>query len=971
MVGAEDGLSPVFHPGHGTFCDASTIGGRRDARAGSIGESLMEFRLLGTVTIRHHGRIVPIGASMPRSVLAALLLNANRIVSVDWLTEVLWGDRPPPTAIPSLHNHVRRLRILLGEHDRARLRAVSPGYLIQVEDEELDLRVFTKLARAGQEAYQAGDWETAAEKLAAALRVWNGDPLADVASQTLRESEVPRLTEVRLHTLETRIDADVRRGQAAEVISELTGLITAHPLRERLYALLMGAYYRTGRQAEALATYQRARDRLVEDLGIEPGPALARLQQRILAGDLDGPAAPPSASPPDRPVRPTQLPSDLADFTGRHDQLKAVEEVLAAAERRTSAVVVSSVTGSGGVGKTSLAVHAGHRCRELFPDGQLWFGMRGTDAGPADPAEVLARFLRDLGVDPGDIPVELDERAARFRSVVAGRRLLIVLDDVRDAAQVRPLLPGTSGCAVLVTSRRPLTDLPGARQVVLDSLPAEQAARLLAGIVGPDRVAAEPAAAMAVVELCAGLPLALRIAGARLAARPHWRLSDLVDRLSDAGSRLDELVVGDLSVRASFSVSYAALPTVVGPGAIDPARAFRLLGLWSGPDISAPAAAALFGVSDRAAEQVLETLLDSHLLQPGWSARRYRLHDLLRVYAGELAREVEPRAHRKAAVRRLISWYLQTAYAAARVLEPQIQQVPPATGDLLIRPLTFPTYEQALQWCETERTDLVAAIRQAAQCGQHALAWQLPITLRRFFRLGKHWTDWIDTFTTALASARVLGERQGEGLILYSLAEPYLDLGRMDEAIGCLREALSIHREMGDRRAEARTLGNLGVTAGMLGRFEESAELLYQALSVHRDIGNRYNEAICLENIAEALRGLRRFEEAIGLLRQALAIHDEIGDRYNNGSALTALGDVYRDIGSASMAVDCYERALPIRRSLGDRGGEAGVRIGLGQALHDLGRVGEARAAWEAAHSILTDLGDPRAADVEARLLRR
>jgi DNA-binding SARP family transcriptional activator/tetratricopeptide (TPR) repeat protein len=936
----------------------------------------LDFGLLGTVSVRHDGATVPIRSPMSRNVFAALLLNANRVVSAERLVEVLWGDEPPASAIASLHNHLQRLRALLGADGRARIRTVPPGYLIQVNDGELDLDLFTGLARCGREAHQVGDWDAAARDLGAALGLWRGDPLADVTSVALREAEVPRLRELRLETVEAQIAVDLQLGRAAEVVAVLGGLTTEYPLRERLRAQLMLAYYRTGRQVEALAVYQAARDVLVGELGVEPGHELKQLQRRILAADpgLELPSG-VSGEPPvmagrlparSPVVRPMQLPSDLCDFTGRQDQVKVLVELLAAPERRSGAVVVSSVTGTAGIGKTSLVIRAAHEVRDLYPDGQLWFSMRSVGARPAEPAEVLARFLRDLGEDPAGIPAEEGERAARFRSVAADRQLLIVLDDVRDAAQVRSLLPGTSGCAVLVTSRSPLADLPGARPVLLDALPKDQALELLTKIIGVARIIAEPDAADAVVELCAGLPLALRIAGARLAARPHWRVRDLADRVSDAAARLNELVVGDLSVRASFAVSYGNLPIATG-GDVDPARAFRLLGLWSGMDISLPAAAALFGVTDQVAERVLETLLDSHLLSASSPARRYRLHDLLRVYAAERAHDEETPVGRYDAVRRLTTWYLHTADAAAHVLEPRIQRVPLTSGDSPVRPLDFGTYDEALRWCEAERASLVTAVHLAADYGLHAHAWQLPATLRRFFRLGKYWTEWIATFQIALASARTLGDRRGEGWILGSLFEPYTDLRRLDEAIGYLNDALAIQREVGDRHAEARTLTNLGVNFGMLGRFEESADFLRQALAIHREEGARYNEAIALENLGDTRRGLGKYDDAIDYLRQALAIHREEGARYNEASTLATLGDVFQDLQLHEKAIEYYEQALTIRCSLGDRGGEANTLIGLSQALLKLNRTDEARESVSQAHSILTDIGDPRAVDLHAQ----
>jgi DNA-binding SARP family transcriptional activator/Tfp pilus assembly protein PilF len=940
----------------------------------------MRFGLLGTVAVVRDDAALPVRAAMPRTVLAALLLDANRVVPAGRLAEALWGDHPPASWAASLHNHVSRLRVSLGNAGSGRIEAVAPGYRIEVLEGELDLEVFAALSERGQDARQAGDWVAAARDLRAALALWRGEPIADVESAALQAVEATRLAELRLKVLEERIDADLRLGREENIVAELGPLIAAYPLRERFHGFLMRACYRTGRQGEALAAYRHARDLLREELGVEPGNELQQLHQRILAADpgLDATSSGPgTAGPPAAPAQivesagsfpvPSQLPADIVDFTGRDEQVRVLDELLTGQDaERPSALVVSAVTGTGGIGKTTLAVHVAHRIRGRFPDGQLYVNLRGTSE-PVKPADVLARFLRDLDVDPARVPVEEEERAGLLRTLLSGRSMLIVLDNARDTAQVRPLLPGSAQCAVLVTSRNRLPDLPSAH-LDLDIFDDGASLALFTAILGADRAAAEPAAVARLVRLTAGLPLAIRIAAARLATRPAWSVAALADRLADQRRRLSELQIGDLAVRASFQLSYDGLREA--SPAMDPARAFRLLGLVAGADLCLPGAAALLGADQDHTQEVLETLVDAHLLQSA-SAGRYRLHDLLHVYAVERARAEETRAgqyEQYEAVRRLIIWYLHTADAAAQVLEPRIQRAPMPAGESYVQPLEFRTYHEAMAWCETERGNLVAAVSQAARCGMHAYAWRLPVALRRFFRLGKYWAEWIATYEIALVSATIEGDRRGLGWILYGLGEPYTDLGQHNKAIGYLEEALDIQREIGDRQDEARTLTNLGVNFGMLGKFEESLAYLLQALAILRDAGNRYAEAITLQNIGDTMVRLRRYEEAISYLQQALTFHQEKGDKYNQASTLNSIAEFHRDLGHYDDAARSYRQALRYCRLSRDRGGEATALQGLGNVLLRLGHPDTARRSWLQAREIFGAIGDPRAHDIDARL---
>src|SRR5580700_879819 len=555
---------------------------------------MMRFRLLGPLEIRAGEDWLGIGAPKWRSVLAALLINAGQIVPVDTLINEVWGETPPAKAGNLISIYVLRLRRLLGDTDSTLLVTRAPGYLLRLAPGDTDAQVFESLVREGRRAYAAGDPERAAAQLAEALALWHGSPLADVPATTLVETEAERLTELRLDAAELRVMAELACGSHAQVIPELRRLLADHALRENLWLLLMRALDGAGRHAEALEAYGQARSVLAEELGVDPGAELRKCYAELLAkddeltkdaGDAPGsisagtvtagsrPPAPVVEARVSRPVpAPAQLPADVADFTGREDQVKHLCDLLVGGgvDADPGAVRIALVAGSGGLGKPSLAVHAAHRVSGSFPDGQLYVDLLGATPQPLPPADVLARFLRDLGVDGRDIPAADDERAARYRTVLAGRRMLIVLDNARDAAQVRPLLPGTASCAVLVTTRSRMPDLASTRLVDLNVLDDEDALTLFTRVVGDERVTAEPEATAELLLACAGLPLAIRICAARLATRPGWTIRAMAGRLRDTRRRLDEMRVGDLAVRASFQVSFTTLPASAQPDGVDP-----------------------------------------------------------------------------------------------------------------------------------------------------------------------------------------------------------------------------------------------------------------------------------------------------------------------------------------------------------------------------------------------------------------
>jgi len=941
---------------------------------------ITRFRILGPLEFRSGEIWSGIGAPKWRALLAALLLNHGQVVSTDRLTDELWGDEPPANPANLIATYVHRLRGLIGDPDGRVLVTRAPGYQVVVGPDELDATRFARLVAAGRAALASGEAARAVELLTEALDLHRGPPLADVPSSELVATEADRLEESRLVALGLRIEAEIECGEAGGVVGELLRLTAGHPLREELWALLMRALRTAGRQAEALEAYERARRVIGDELGVDPGPGLRQLHQEILAADARPapravPPAPIATAAPPAPVVPSQLPADIPDFTGRAEQVEYLCDRFADVpdgDAGPGAVVVSLVAGAGGLGKTTLAVHVAHRLRARFPDGQLYANLRGASDQPATPADVLARFLREVAVDGAAVPASEDERAALYRTRLAGRRVLVVLDDARDAAQVRPLVPGSVCCGVLITSRNLLPDLAGGRLVDLDVLDEDEARALLAEIVGADRLGAEPDATDQVLAACAGLPLAIRIAGVRLAARTGWSIQALAGRLADERRRIDEFKAGDLAVRACFQVSFDGLsaagpgrpdPGRPDPGRPDPSRAFRLLGLWHGPSISLPAVSALLAEPEDTVAESLEMLVDAHLLQ-SLAPDRYRFHDLLRVYAAEQAEAGETRQDRDEAVLRVLTWYLHTAEAAGRVISPQHARVPLGDG----HPLAFASLEQALDWCETERADLVAAARQAAASGLHEIAWKLPAAAMSFFYRRSHWADWVATHSSGLDSARILGDRLAEAWMLNNLGMAF-GLQRKEQAIGCFADALAIYREIGDQQGQARAANNVAQACLRLSRFPEALQAARRSLAVQQQAGDRYGEGIALGNLGDACRELGRFDEAIDRLEQALVIFRELGDQHSEADSLSDLGDVYLTTGRLGEALSCLHASLAIWRANGERHGQAATLSRLGLAHQRAGRPEEARELLSEAHFILAELGDHgQAAEVNAGL---
>jgi DNA-binding SARP family transcriptional activator len=967
--------------------------------AGPDGAAGVRFRILGPLEVWTGQDWGGIGAPKWRALLAALLLNRGQAVSTDRLILELWGDDPPDRAANLVSVYVLRLRRVLGDPEGRVLTTRAPGYQLLLHPGDLDAERFETLAEQGRKALGEGDPRGAAEALAEALGLWRGRALADVPPSALVAAEADRLEESRLAALELRIEADMGCGLHAQLVPELRRLLSDHPLREGLWALLIRALDAAGRHAEALAAYGQARAVISDELGVDPGPDLQRLYQALLTADVPRGGQPPaeqtpagqaagapSAAGPSTAPRsteaapaphragpgsssrraPAQLPADVADFTGRGGQVDRLLGMLSEATRRDNpAVTVAVVAGAPGLGKTTLAIHAAHALRPDFPDGQLYVSLLGGSEHPVPPDDVLARFLRDLGVDGTRVPVDAEERAAMYRTRLAERQMLIVLDDAKDAAQVRPLLPGTGSCAVIVTSRQRLSDLGGSRLIDLDVLDDAESAELFTHIVGVERVNAEPDAVREVLAICAGLPLAIRIAGARLAARRGWSVRTLAGRLADQRRRMDEFTAGDLAVRACFQVSFAALPPQ--GGAVNPAHVFRMLGVWPGPSIGLHAAAALIGEPEGPVADALEGLVDAHLLESP-VPDRYRLHDLLHAYAAERAQTDEPPQAIEDAVHRLLRWYLRTADATASVVAPYRDRVPLDSAEPDSEPLTFTTAEQALGWCEVERANLVVATGQAASQGWHDIAWKLPVAATVCFDRHGYRTEWLTTHRIALPSARELGDRRAEAWVLNNLG---MVLGQQhaDDAIGHFEQALTILREIGDKRDQGQAANNLAFTYLILGRYEEAVAALLDALQLQREAGRRYGEGVALCNLGEAYLELGRYDEAIACSQEALAIVREVGSVRYEGYALYNLGRAHLDLGRLDESAALFADALAIHRAAGDRYGEAQVLQRIGTVQVRAGRPADARETWTQARRLLEGLGEDRqAAELSVQL---
>ncbi len=900
----------------------------------------MEFRLLGPVEVRDRDNPLRLGGQKPRTLLAVLLLDAGRVVGPARLAETIWESEPPATASTQIQGYVSALRKQFAQVAPGRTVIVTlpAGYRIDVEPDELDLHLFEARAAAAAQALAAGRADEAGTAYREALELWQGPALGGVAG-TLGVAR-DRLEEGRLAAVEGRVDADLRLGRHDKLIPELRDVVAEHPYREVPRRQLMLALYRGGRAAEALAVFRDARTILADELGLDPGPELRRMEQAILVSD---PALePPPSSEPDAPglPLPAQLPPDIVDFTGRGEQVAEVCDALGRSDEQSTAVAVALIAGRGGIGKTSLAVHAAHRMRAGFPDGQLYINLLGAQDRPADPSEILARFLRALGVAPSRIPESLDERGELYRSRLAGRQVLVVLDNAADEAQVRPLLPGEPGCAVLVTSRGRLAGLEGARLVDLEILESDAAFELLSRVAGPDRLASERRAGEEIVRLCGYLPLAVRIAGAKLAANPFWSAQRLADRLADERHRLDELAIGDLEVRANVALSYEGLA-----GAEK--QSFRRLGLLDAPDFATWAVAALADVTQDSAEHLVDALVRARLLDGARGpdgAVRYRFHDLLRLYARELAgRDEEPEAA-DAALRRAVSGWCHGAEEASAYTQSASFGIVQAPADgWRAEPGAFGSLSaDPLGWYEAEWPALMAALEQAHDRDWHAQVIALGGRLGPFFVVRGRYDDWKRISTLSLHAARQVGNAGREAMALRALAELSLLRVRLDDARSQFEQSIERFRHVGSRAGAALSASGLGAVLTSQGDLDAAHRCLTDALVELREVGDPRTTAWTLSRLGTLYRDRGDLELAAEHQLLAVEALGEHGTPVDRAGFEERLAVVRTRQGRAAEACDLFEQALAVRRVNRDPFGEAHGLRGLGEAQRALGLPSDA-----------------------------
>jgi DNA-binding SARP family transcriptional activator len=935
------------------------------------------FGVLGPLRVWQGENEVDLGPLQQRVVLAVLLLHLGRPVGRDQMISAVWGEAPPAHAVNLVQRHVSGLRRVLGTGRpggtaSVRLVWTDAGYLLTMPAGALDLKAFEGELGRARTAQAAGDLAEAAVALHAALGLWRG-PVCDGLSSPYLDAQRVRLAESRISVVEDRIELDLALGSHTDLIAELRELLADNPLRERLHGLLMLALYRAGRQADALAAFRDARRRLHDELGVEPAAPLQQLHQQILAADPQLAAIADAASiggpppPTHRRLVPAQLPHGSPDFTNRDTEMDLLNALLPGDDAGARGPVIAAIAGTAGVGKSALAVHWAHQVRDRFPDGQLYVNLRGFDPGGSvmSPADAIRGFLDAFAIPAGRIPVDLDAQGALYRSMLADLRVLILLDNARDGAQVRPLLPGSPGSLVVVTSRNQLISLAatdGAHPVPLDLLPHGEARQLFTRRLGQRRVAAEPAAVDAIINACAGLALALSVVTARAAANPRLMLATLAEELRETGG-LDALDAGDTltNVRAVFSWSYQAL----GEPA---ARMFRLLGLHAGPDIGAPAAASLAGLPPATTRATLTELTRAHLLTDEGHGQ-FTFHDLLRAYAGELAGTHDSAADRRAAVHRVLDHYLHTACHADGLLRPNREDaVPPQPTMPLVTPEALSDHRKALAWFATEYHVLLAALRQAAHEGFDVHAWQLAWALTSFFDYGAHWHDAAASHRAALDAATRLGDPHAQAVSHGCLAEAYIRLKRHGDGHAHLLKALALYEQLGDNRGQGHAHRILAWALGTQGSHREALPHAQRAFELFRTAGHLAGQAKALNAVGWFQIHLGADEEGLVNCQRALDLQRELNDRFEQANTIDSIAMAYYHLGRHQEAAAHYQQALDLYHDFGDHESEAESWASLGDAYLAAGDPASAGAAWRRAVAILDELGHPDAAQVRERL---
>ncbi len=917
--------------------------------------------LLGPLEVRAAGQAVPVTQQRLRALLALLALAPNRVVSESALIEGLWGQDTARPREGNLHAQIYQLRkrLIAMEPSRESPRLVTrpPGYQLALGPEESDLAQFIALAARGRDAARSGEPITAASLLGQALTLWRGPALADVADMTDRlAAEAAALDEQRLAVQADYADAGLAAGMHGELAVELAVLVARHPLQERLRGQLMLALYRSGRQGEALASYQEGRRILRAELGVEPGPELKDLQDKILHADASLAAPSPAIRAGTGPIVPRQLPAGVRHFAGRESELSQLDSLLNQ-NVPGGTIVITAISGTGGIGKTALALRWSHQVAARFPDGQLYVNLRGYDPGgtPLTSAEAVRGFLDALGVPPTEIPEAPDAGAALFRTMLADRRMLILLDNAKDPEQVRPLLPASAGCLVIVTSRSELTGLSitdGASTIPLGLVSPAEAEALLAARLGPDRLAVDPAATSHLIDLCARLPLALAITAARAAANPSVPLASFAAQMSSEHDRLDAFDIGDAttSVRAVFSWSVSQLSDAA-------ARLFRLLGLHPGPDFTVPAAGSLAGLPWSQAQRLLAELARASLIfehVPG----RYAFHDLLRAYAGEEAGNHESATDRQTALRRVLDHYLYTARPAGALIFAEDLPLPELVPleDRGVSPERPDTTLAAISWFRAEHQVLIASSLLAEACGFSSHAWQIPCTMTQYFRAVVRTRDWASLESVALTAATRLGDDRALGRVYFSMGTRCRITGDYDDAIHYLKESMSHFRAIGDLASQASV--DLAVSTVYRSRREflagDVTEHILAALS-HASkaldwcssAGDRTGEARALADLSNHHLALGELATAKDYCSRALELNVEIGHMTGQVDALDTLGRINIGRHDYDQAISCLLAALTTCSQAGIPVRPLHILESLGDAYLAKGDTAAAQATWQ------------------------
>jgi DNA-binding SARP family transcriptional activator len=968
----------------------------------------MRIRILGPLQVAGDGDSWrTLGAPKWRSLLACLVVAGGRPVTADELVDALWPSGAPRGATNQLHGYVMRVRRALGDQDASLLQTSAAGYQLLLGPDVLDADRFERLTSTGLAALRDANPDVASAVLGEALALWRGQPFADVPESPTVRARTEQLGQHRLTALEARIDADLALGRHRHLVAELVSLTTTEPFRERLWAQLMLALYRGDRQAEALDAYQTVRRILAEELGLSPGKALQDLHQQILRRDSEllgthrthqaRSAQEQQAAAATLPV-PRQLPADIADFTGRLPDLNELDGLLSGVEPAPGATGVCVITGTGGVGKTSLAVHWAHRMAPAFPDGQLFVNLRGyAPTAPQAPIEVLAQFLRALGLPPTRIPVHQDEAAALYRSTLADKRMLVVLDNAAEAEQIRPLLPGTPTCLVLVTSRDRLSALAATGSAVhhdLDRMPPAESVLLLRHILGARRVDAEADAASALATLCDQLPLALRITAANLATQPYVRLADHVEALRRGDTLQAMAIAGDTasSLSTALGLSYERLGQAER-------RLFRLASLLPGPDFTAAVAASLVETSVDDATDLLRALTTAHLLDQR-GPTRYAYHDLVRLYARHRSGTEDGAIDQDAATSRLLGWYLHTASDAVRTVLPHAVRFP---GEIAAVPpeVAFDGVDEASTWLDEERPCLLAVVRCAADrcasdqnaseqsaadqsvsdrnaAGQNATdrnaadqnaadqnaagppAWRFADVLRSFYFFRRHAADWLAVADVGLTSATAAGDVGGQAAAALSLAHACRCVSDYARAQEYASASVQRCREIGWPAGESQALNILAGISFEQGNYRAGVEIQEQVIALDKAAGDLEHLAMHEMNVALASFYLGRLQIAAEHLEQTVELTPLAESPQRHSAALSNLAAIYRWLGRWDLALDHLERALGIQQEARYDSALLVTHVNLANLLTDLGRIEEATTHRDAAATMAETMRSTR-----------